>query len=176
MSLRLILMRHAKSDWDSPAKSDFERPLSKRGRIAATAIGDWLSRNDYIPETVLCSAAKRTRETLSRVLSELDKNLDVKYLQPLYLAAPEFMLQTLRKQQQSGTILMVAHNPGTAILANALAENAPPHERFDDYPSGATTIFTFDIETWQTIAPGSGQVSEFIVPRDIVSAPKKDAG
>ena len=32
MNKRLFIVRHAKSSWDYPQLSDFERPLNKRGK------------------------------------------------------------------------------------------------------------------------------------------------
>ena len=68
---RLLLLRHAKSSWHDPALTDFERPLNRRGRAAARAIGDYLVRNDLLPDLVLCSAAQRTRETLAFIQDRL---------------------------------------------------------------------------------------------------------
>ena len=62
--LRLILMRHAKSDWSYAGLDDHARPLNKRGRTSAAALGNWLRHNEYIPDHVLCSSAERTGETL----------------------------------------------------------------------------------------------------------------
>lgn len=167
MTLRLILMRHAKSDWDNPALDDFDRPLNPRGRKAATKIGKWLNTQNYTPDLVLCSEANRTRETCSRVLNELGKEPKVTFLHSLYLAAPESILQELARVQGTGTVMLVAHNPGIAILANALAEHAPAHPRFDDHPSGATGVFEFDCDDWASVSPGTGQVINFVVPRDL---------
>ena len=167
MTLRLILMRHAKSDWDIPADGDFARPLNKRGREAATKIGKWLALHGYLPDLVLCSSAERTQETYGRVADEIGGNPQVEYLKALYLAAPESMLQEVAEVMDVETVMLVAHNPGSAILANALAEAAPAHPRFDDYPAAATTIFEFDVRDWENIRPGMGQVVDFIVPRDL---------
>ena len=60
---RLILMRHAKSSWDHPTLSDFERPLNKRGQRSAAALGDWLRAQAHLPEAAVVSAATRTIET-----------------------------------------------------------------------------------------------------------------
>ena len=59
---RLILTRHAKSDWDDPSLPDQERPLNARGRRSARALGDWLASRGYDPEEVLCSSARRTAD------------------------------------------------------------------------------------------------------------------
>ena len=60
---RLILTRHAKSDWDDPLLADHDRPLNARGRRSARLLGDWLASRGYEPEEVLCSTAARCRQT-----------------------------------------------------------------------------------------------------------------
>ena len=62
MTLRLILMRHAKSSWNKPV-SDHERELNGRGRASARAMGNWLRENDFLPKEALISSSERTRET-----------------------------------------------------------------------------------------------------------------
>ncbi len=167
MSLRLILMRHAKSDWANPVLKDFERPLNGRGRRAGRAIGMWLARNQINPDVVLCSSAVRTRETLSLVGDSFASRPKIEFLKSLYLAPPETMLTELSKITSAKTVLLLAHNPGCATLAEALADVAPPHPKFHNYPSAATCVFNFDAEDWALILPGAGKVVEFIVPRDL---------
>ena len=65
---RLILLRHAKSDW--PDVPDRDRPLAKRGRRDAPKIGRWLREHGYLPDIVICSDARRTRQTWDRVARE----------------------------------------------------------------------------------------------------------
>jgi len=170
MSLRLILMRHAKSDWDHAHLGDFMRPLNPRGRRAAAAVGEWLAAKGYMPDAVYCSAAARTAETCALVLGALAAGPEVTYRRDLYLASAETMLRTLHKAN-GGTVMLLAHNPGCAILAAALAERAPPHARFDDFPTAATAIFEFEVDSWAAIAPRQGQVVDFIVPRDLNKPP-----
>ena len=64
---RLILMRHAKSDWGDPMLPDHDRPLNKRGRRAASALGHWMREAGLRPDQILCSSATRTQETCARL-------------------------------------------------------------------------------------------------------------
>ena len=169
MTKRIILMRHAKSDWDTPEDGDFARPLNKRGRESATRIGQWLARREYLPDLVLCSSARRTQETYERVAAEMGGDPQVEYLKVLYLSAPEAMLQEVNDVTDAATVMVVAHNPGSAILANALAEAAPAHPRFEDYPTAATTVFEFDSDDWAKVTTGMGQVVDFVIPRDLAA-------
>ncbi len=157
---RLILMRHAKSDWKLD-QTDFDRPLNKRGRGAATALGEWLRQHGYIPDEVICSPAARTRETFQR-LSLPDA--PTHFPNPLYLAEAGDLRQALRTAT-GDTVLMVAHNPGIAEFAEQVASDAPDHPRFADYPSGATLVADFDITSWADL--DTGDATDFVVPREL---------
>ena len=111
MTKRLILMRHAKSSWSSPARDDHERPLNARGVEAATAIGDWLRQRSYLPDQILSSSSTRTRETCRR----LNLTADKRFLDGLYHAGAGQMMAIL-KQASGQCVLMLGHNPGIAWL------------------------------------------------------------
>jgi phosphohistidine phosphatase len=157
----LILMRHAKSDWSFDL-GDHERPLNPRGKRAATMIGDWLRNRAHLPDEVLCSTAVRTRQTLSLLGVQGETRLD----KALYLASPEQMLAALRGAT-GDRVLMLGHNPGSAALAVSLLRTPPAHARFDAYPTCATLVATFEIDTWSDLSAASGTVVDFIVPRDL---------
>ena len=167
MTLRLVLMRHAKSDWSTPAAQDHDRPLNKRGRSAATAVGLWLGTRGYMPDLVLCSAARRTRETCALVLQAMGSDARTRFLEGLYLASGEAMFQTLAGVTDARCVMLIAHNPGTAVLASALAHTPPRHPRFADYPTAATTVLEFDAPGWNRIQARGGRVLDFVIPRDL---------
>ena len=111
MSLRLILMRHAKSDWhlDLP---DHARPLNKRGCRTSTALGAWLRHNQYLPDEIISSTATRTLETCDLLKLDTQPRTSDK----LYLASHDAMLDVLRTATGQ-TVLMLGHNPrGSALL------------------------------------------------------------
>ena len=162
---RLILMRHAKSDW-SHGTSDHDRPLNPRGRGAAEALGNWLRTAGLLPDAVLCSTAARTRETCA--LLNLPENCAVEHLRQLYLAEPDEIIATLRQRASGDTLLLIAHNPGIAAAAALLLQQTPDQDAFDRYPSGATTVMDFDIDNWADLAPGSGALHTFTVPKQLV--------
>lgn len=164
MTLRLILMRHAKSDWDDPALSDHARPLNKRGRKSAKAIGDWLRDKGYLPDLVLSSDATRTMETCEG----LALDTETRFLRDLYHASAIAMMEALRKGGSANTLLMVGHNPGIAEFAASLAAHAPDDPDFDRYPTCATAVFDLPIAAWDEAGFGVGTVRDFITPRRLV--------
>jgi len=159
----LILMRHAKSDWHSAGLRDHARPLNARGRRSATALGNWLRAQGLIPDQILCSSAIRTQETCQRLKLPLAPDLH----DALYLAEAPQMLRVLRGAT-GARVLMLGHNPGIAEFAARLVATPPAHERFDDYPTGATLVVRFDIAGWADLTPGTGAVRRFVIPRELI--------
>lgn len=159
---RLILMRHAKSSWGDPALDDHARPLNGRGKRSAEALGKWLKANNYLPDQVLSSSSARTCETFER----LRIDAPAEFLDELYHAGAEDMLMALRKARGQ-SVLMLGHNPGIAWFAQHLVAQAPDHPRFDDYPTCATLVVDFPVSDWADLRPGTGQVVDFVIPREL---------
>ncbi|WP_171179709.1 histidine phosphatase family protein [Ruegeria sp. HKCCD8929] len=164
MSRTLILTRHAKSSWDHPGLDDHARPLNKRGRKSAKAIGAWLAEKGWEPDQVLSSSSTRTRETWERMGLDAPK---VSFTHDLYHASAAQMLRLL-SEAKGATVLMLGHNPGIADFAEEIVAEAPPHPRFFGYPTCATTVVRFDIDDWRDVTRGSGEVLDFIIPRELL--------
>lgn len=160
---RFILMRHAKSDWSDLTLSDHARALNARGRRSAEALGDWLRSLSLHPDHVLCSDAVRTRETLSLLALG---DVETSTLRSLYLAEPDVMEAALREQDED-CVLMIAHNPGCAMVAEMLLAQVPDHPAFHSYPTGATLVADFDIASWRDLRRGTGTAAHFTVPREL---------
>ena len=118
---RLILLRHAKSDW--PDVPDQERPLAKRGRRDAPVVGRWLRRHGYQPDTVICSIARRTQQTWELVAPELGGSPSVTFEPRAYAASAQTLLYLVRELPgTSRAALLIGHNPAIEELATHLAE------------------------------------------------------
>jgi len=159
---RLILMRHAKSDWSAGISSDHDRPLNPRGRRAAAALGDWLRDMDLAPDQVLSSSSVRTRETIVRL--DLAPGTDVQFDRNLYLADQMTILHALRAARGE-TVLMLGHNPGIGVFAETIVSASPAHPQFRQYPTGATLVADFGIDDWGQADWGLANARHFVVPR-----------
>lgn len=159
---RLILMRHAKSSWGNPDLPDRERPLNRRGQRAAETVGHWLRAQGILPEVMLVSDSRRTRET-AEVLA-LD--VPVEFHPELYLAEPETILSVLA-EARGETVMVLGHNPGLADLAAELCADPPAHPRFAQFPTAAVLVLRFDGTGPKAIAPGKGAMQAFVTPRDL---------
>jgi phosphohistidine phosphatase len=166
---RLHLLRHAKSSWDESGVDDHERPLAPRGRRAAKQLARWLDEHEVHPDLVLCSTAVRARETLDRVRDALGRP-EVAYLDSLYLASGEALLARVRALPALGEVLVVAHNPGLAELALALAAESEERGRIAaKLPTGAWVTFELDVAAWADAAPGRGRITALVLPRELPS-------
>ncbi len=113
---RLILLRHAKSDRPAGVR-DLERPLNKRGRRAAPAVGKRMAEEGLRPDLALVSPATRTRETWAAIKDELGAPPD-ETVPEIYEAAAEDILAAIRgASEEAATLLVVGHNPGLGDLA-----------------------------------------------------------
>jgi phosphohistidine phosphatase len=164
---RLILTRHAKSSWDDPNMDDHDRPLNARGQRAALELGEWLHSRGYEPDEVLCSTAARTRETWQRMVqAPLEVTPRVSYLDSLYHASPDVMLELVRKAT-GDCVMLIGHNPGIGELAALLPARAPIDADFRRFPTAATLVVDFEIGRWSDAKAGGGSVLDFFVPQKV---------
>jgi len=170
---RLILLRHAKSDWSEPGKRDHDRPLNPRGRAAAPRIGRYMARNRLRPDRVAVSPALRTRQTFALIAQAFAKappeNLDPR----IYEAGPDTLLALIRETPRTArTLLVVGHNPGLHELALALVDpgDGDAQARLSDkMPTGALTVIDFPTDDWRNIRPGTGHLDRFVTPRSLAA-------
>ncbi len=165
---RLLLLRHAKSSWSDPAARDHERPLNQRGRQAAPLVGDYLRREDLVPDLVLCSSARRTVETLARL--DLPDTTAVVVDRDLYLAHPETVIDMVRGAADSvATVMVVGHNPTTHELALDLAGAGDPGALAalgQKFPTAALAVLTLS-GRWADLDRATATLDCYVTPRDL---------
>lgn len=113
----LVIMRHAKAA--SPeGVADIDRPLTTRGHADAAEAGAWLREQNYVPQLVICSPARRTRETWHGVALSMPDAPEVRYDPDVYAASPPRLLESIRAVSASTqTVLLVGHNPTVSQLS-----------------------------------------------------------
>lgn len=156
MNQQLYLLRHANAEPWNPLGNDFSRPLTHEGSRHARALADWAMDNLAIPDTVLCSPSKRTRETLAPLLSKWPSLLSVTdYVDSMYGASLN-MLLTLAEDAFSFSqrVLMVGHNPGFEnLLINTLV--ADQAASIDKMATGTLAVIQFPTGFNQNLANGT---------------------
>ncbi len=170
---RLILLRHAKSDWSASGRPDRERTLSQRGMKAAPLIGHYLAEHDLIPDHAIVSTAERTRQTWQLLGEAVTEPPSVAFDDRIYEAAPADILAAIADAPRSAErLLVVGHNPGLQSLALMLAGSGSGKARkalLEKYPTGGVAVIDFDLPDWNVLSPGSGRLERFITPRAIGS-------
>jgi len=169
--LTLSLLRHAKSSWNNPSLPDQERPLVTRGVTDAPLMGRAMAERGIDPDLVLCSSARRTRDTLALVLPELKVEPKVVYDDALYHASPGEMLAMLRDVPPSATrVLLVGHNPEIQAFALDLVGSGPKHYRDrlrEKYPTAGLAVVNFTSGSWKGVTVNSGSLNLFLSPKDL---------
>lgn len=160
---RLIILRHAKSSWDSDAADDHSRPLNKRGRRDAPRMGEHLRRRGWLPTTVISSDSRRTRETVKGLFSDVDLEPEVVFTRSLYHAGLNEIREAIAEHGDDATeILVVGHNPG---WEDAVATLSGAHHRFTTCNAA---LFEVEAESWdEAFESGDWHLDALLKPRDL---------
>ncbi len=169
---RLLIMRHAKSDWETPGERDFDRPLAKRGRRDAPRMGAWLRAQGLVPDLVLSSPARRARETASKVCKVLDIETETIRWEPrIYDATRAHLIEVLADcPADRPLVLLVGHNPGLEELLEYLVRGS------GTLPGGDKTLPTAAVASvrlkadWRKLTAGSGRVEHWMCPKGLGDA------
>jgi phosphohistidine phosphatase len=163
----LYVLRHAKSSWDDPGLDDHERPLAPRGRRAVEALAAYLRDRAIEPSIVLCSSARRTRETLEGVERLVGQRVIER---ELYAAGPGALLERLhRVPEETSSVMLIGHNPAVQVLVLRLAEAAGDGDLAEvarKFPTGALATLEFECG-WAELAPGRARLTGFVRPKQL---------
>ena len=158
----LLLMRHAKSSWKDLSLADHDRPLNRRGRNAAELMGEFLNNQDLVPEAILCSTAKRAKQTVNFLLHTLSFGGEVYFTRDLYHSGSDAYLQELHKLDSGVSVVMlVAHNPG---MESAIEDFCGEWERM---PTAAIARIDFEIIDWSEVDYDLGDLKVVWRPKEI---------
>ena len=169
--LRLLLLRHAKAAWPSGVH-DTERPLAKRGRVAALRMAQYLKDEGLVPDLVLVSPARRTMETwelVRPVLGDIQARRDGR----IYEAPVSRLVAVLREvEPEAGTLMMIGHNPGFEDLAALLigdGEQDGIQRMRHKYPTAGLAVIDFPKGSWEEVGRRSGRLERFATPKSLGS-------
>lgn len=157
---RLLLLRHAKSDWKAGSKSDHDRPLSKRGRKSADAIGKFMAAGGLLPDYAITSSAKRARTTLERAMKAGGWECPTDVTSDLYNANVDDVLRKVSECSNSDeTVLIVGHQPTWSGVVHALAGGSAR------VATGTLVGIDLSITAWKRIRRGAGELALILPPR-----------
>lgn len=155
----LILLRHAHAENALPGQDDHDRPLSLQGQAEAEAAGRWLMEQRLIPDRVLCSPARRARETLEAVL-ELTGYVEQRLEERIYDATPGTLAALVDDHREVERLLLVGHNPGLERLA-ALMHSGQTGD-YRGMPTASVALLALPMTA--AIEPGIARLTAFWWP------------
>lgn len=162
MQRTLVMIRHAKSSWANPLQSDFERPLNERGQHDAPMMGERLKKLGIIPDLIIASTAKRTRQTAKKIAKELGYNPDnIKWEEKLYHCIPSVFEEVIYEVSETvKTVFIVAHNPGITGFVNQLS----PEFSIDNMPTCGIVAAQMELKDWNGFAIAKRKVILYEYP------------
>ena len=155
--------------------ADRDRPLAPRGHRDAALVGKAIA--DEPPDLILCSPAKRTRETVTGILASLKTKPRVVYVDALYGAPGDYVKTIAENAGGAERLLVVGHNPTIHVTAMVLAGSGKARLRealAAKFPTAALAGIEFEAETWADVRPGAGRLVSFVRPRDLGSREPDD--
>lgn len=155
----LILLRHAHAEPADTGQADFDRPLSAVGLAEAEAAGKWLKDNNLQPDCVLCSPARRTRETLEAVVG-VTGFFEHRLEDRIFEATPGTLAGLVDDRKDVERLMIVGHNPGLERLAALL--NKGETSEYRGMPPAGIAVLQFPKES--PIEPGVATLTSFWWP------------
>ena len=168
MPAELLILRHAKSDWQQSC-NDFERPLNARGERDAPCIGTWLRTQQLLPDLILSSPAARARQTIEAVCRNAQIPLErIQWNEGLYLASMQHLCALLPETPATiQRLLLVGHNPGLEELLLYLARPPVPRKANGKLMTTATLARLQLDNGWRNIQRSSANLLQMQYPADL---------
>lgn len=155
----LILLRHAHAEHATTGQADIDRPLSAEGLAETEAAGRWLGEHKMVPDRVLCSPARRTRETLEGVLGMIGY-VEQRIQEGIYEAQPGDLITLADNHPDVGRLMLVGHNPGLELLTALLYSGRSTDHR--GMPPGSIAVLS--IPDGARLEPGAARLDAFWCP------------
>ena len=170
--LSLLLLRHAKSSWDDSVLDDFDRPLNARGLKAAPLVGRWMSDNGLAPDLIICSGARRTRETLGLILPFQRGDQDIHIEDGIYGAdgAHDLLGRVHSLGKGPAQVMIIGHNPALQELVLTLCGSGDADDLKQialKYPTASLAEIQFSVTDWSKVSEGGGALVTFVMPKRI---------
>ncbi len=151
----LYILRHGKTQTNSPSGEDHDRDLTERGRAAAATIGSFLTRADEAPELILVSSAVRARRTVELAVDAGQWNCPVEVDPALYTPSPKRVIQIVQGHDADAErILIAGHEPWCSELIGVLTQGSAPL-----YPTGTLARVDVFVDRWSQLGPASGRLA-----------------
>ena len=158
----LLLLRHAKSDWDHPDLDDHDRPLNKRGLRNAPLMGKFIRDAKLAPNACLTSTAVRARHTAWLAVAAMGRDVPITEVPTLYDFGDGEAIERAITQHggNNSCLLVVGHNPCVQAFALHTGNDDGNADAKADlsakYPTAALTHIEYDMANWSAPATHQG--------------------
>jgi phosphohistidine phosphatase len=158
----LMLLRHAKSDWEDTSLPDFDRPLAARGKRDAPRMGKVLRKRGSLPDLIISSPAARAKATIDAVIKTAKLDGEPQFDEAIYGATSAELMKVIRRWRDDiSCALLVGHNPGFEDLLRRLTDS---RERV---PTAALACIEFQIDRWEDVEDGKGRLAWLVTPKQV---------
>ena len=159
---KLYIIRHAKSSWKDLTLDDFDRPLNKRGRLNAPAMGKRLKKRKVMPDLILSSPALRAKVTAEVIASKVKYTQEIIYNKDIYDADIETIHQILTEiDDENGVVFLFGHNSNLDMLTKH-------YIKFDkNIPTCGVVEIDFKCDSWHDISRDNAKLVSFDYPKNI---------
>lgn len=155
----LMLLRHAKSDWNAEYGADRERPLNKRGVRSARAVGKFVADYGLVPDLALTSPAVRAADTVHIAASTGGWKTRIVTVSGLYGADPSYVLHVIRRVEDTRRLMVVGHEP---TMSGFLERMSGSYLRV---PTGTLASMIVRSTRWADVGWGTAELELFVRPR-----------
>jgi len=155
----LLLMRHAKSDWDADYEFDHDRPLNGRGLSSARLMGRVLAEEGLVPDLIISSTAVRARKTAELAMEAGSWSSEIRLDRSLYDEGPRAVLVVGASAPDVDGLMLVGHQPTWSMLVSALTGERA------EMKTAAVAVIELDIESWAYLPDASGTLTRVLEPR-----------
>jgi len=160
----LLLMRHAKSDWDADFESDHERPLNDRGVHGARLMGRVLAGRGLAPNLVVSSTAVRARTTAELAVDSGEWDCALRLDRALYESGPAGVLAAASTAPDVPSLMLVGHQPTWSLLVRELTDETV------DMKTAAVAVVEIGIDSWRPLTGAEGKLVEVLFPGDFAGS------
>jgi phosphohistidine phosphatase len=164
MKRELILIRHTKSSWNDFSMPDFDRPIKKERAEDAKEMAAKLKSLKLEPDLIICSPAKRTRQTAEYFYEKLKYEEDrVQFEKRIYESSAGEIFEVVREvKPEVKTLVLIGHNPSLTNFANFFTK-----EPIDEIPTTGVVWLEFDSKDWEIDRQTPCKVKHFLTPKSL---------
>jgi phosphohistidine phosphatase len=161
----LLLMRHAKSDWDADYGPDHDRPLNDRGLRSAQLMGRVLADEGLVPDLIITSTAVRAWRTAELAIEAGDWDTELVLDRSLYDEGPRGVLEAGASAPDVGSLMLVGHQPTWSMLVSALTGERA------DMKTATVAVIELDLDSWGGLPEACGKLTRVLKPRSFDREP-----